>query len=87
VLSRTETGIVTAIVGSHITIRILGGSPVRVKVLSTHLKLGDYCNVAFNLTTGKIASIMEKDHSPVDSDIIPSDNYLSVTEDELECYE
>jgi len=86
-LSHTLIGNVIAIKGSCVTIRLSNGSTVGVQVKSTHLKLGDYCNVAFSLITGKVVRIIENEHSPVDSDIIPSEKQLILTEDEVQCYD
>jgi len=65
-LSYSENGVVESFRRGYLTILLLKGNRVKVKVKRTSLKIGDECHVCFNSITGKIAHVLcDEDHSHV----------------------
>jgi hypothetical protein len=60
-LSSTESGVVLAVKGEHLTILLKAGNKLQVHVKKTKLKLGEKCSVAFDNTTGKPIEIYGAD--------------------------
>ena len=58
-LSRTETGVVIAKRGNHLTIRLTPGQTVKVEVLQTHMSIGSECQVAFDNSSGEIVNVID----------------------------
>ncbi len=85
-LSRTADGVVVAIRGSHHTI-LLKGTKIVVAIPNSTFRLGNRCSVAFDLTTNKIASVINPAEHTADMSVPIPEITADVTPEEISALE
>ena len=85
-LSRTADGVVVAIRGSHHTI-LLKGTKIVVAIPNSTFRLGSQCSIAFDLTTNKIARVINPVEWSADASVPIPETQADVTPEEMSAFE
>jgi hypothetical protein len=71
--SRTEAGVVVAIKGSRLTIRLRAGNKKSVHVKDTNLTIGSKCQCCFDNSTEKIVELLDYDEHASFANMTPTE--------------